>query len=1064
MRISAVCALRFACWLGLVAAASGCVAVEDVPLPDMGRQTVMPACIDRDGDGYGEGERCAGPDCDDDDPRVLPGAPELCDGRDNDCDGISDEGTADAPCTLVRGICASARAQCVDGAYDTCDGPDGPDLARYGSDFERDETRCDGLDNDCDGRWDEGCDCEEDAREACGGGNGECRAGMRACQAGTWGPCVGQIAPTNEVCDGLDNDCDERLDEEVTFPICPLNLGVCAGARPACGGDSGFLDCDSGTYGATYAAEETAEHCDGLDNDCDGSTDEACGCLPEDRQACGSAVGTCRQGTQTCDEGVFGACRGAREPAVEVCNGQDDDCDGTTDEALSPPACAQNLGVCAGAVARCAGGGFQPCGFEVYVAHDAHYVATETAAHCDGFDNDCNGRVDEACDCIDGEIQACGENRGVCTEGLQTCLGGRFGACTGVMASAETCDNQDNDCDGRVDEEVSGPQCPLQAGLCANARQLCVNGALATCDAAAYGAAWQANETFCDTRDNDCDGRTDEGCDCVDNAMQRCGTEVGLCSQGQQTCIGGRFGECTGGVSARAETCDGRDEDCDGRSDEAVVLPPCPLQVGVCAGAVRACLGAGGFGADCGVAQYGPRYVATESAAWCDGDDNDCDGRVDEACACQPGGVQPVCGTDTGECRSGRLACDNGDFGDCEGSIAPVTEACNGLDDDCDARTDENLTPPSCPLQLGVCAAAVKVCGGVAGFADCTPGRGYPGSYGVEDGSAPTCDGLDNDCDGQIDEGCPPPPVVINEIFFDSVGADGPHVFIELFGPVGTRLDGWRLEAVNGADNQVYANLALSGRIPDGGWYLITTPTAIGVLGEIADLKLATADLQNGPDSLRLVQVNRVVDAVAYGAFAANQFPAGEGAPIASGATGTSVSRRTDGLDTGDNAADFEVRAVPTPRGSALPQLHLSLRWDLDDSDFDLHLQRTGGFFGTADDCYWGNRQPAWGPDGERGDPRLSQDNSTGFGPEFIGYVSPPAGRYLAQVDYYSAVESGPATATLKVFVGNVLRGTYVQRVEASAPFWAAVQIDVAADGTTTLGELQLLDAEPFDN
>ena len=41
---------------------------------------------------------------------------------------------------------------------------------------------------------------------------------------------------------------------------------------------------------------------------------------------------------------------------------------------------------------------------------------------------------------------------------------------------------------------------------------------------------------------------------------------------------------------------------------------------------------------------------------------------------------------------------------------------------------------------------------------------------------------------------------------------------------------------------------------------------------------------------------------------------------------------------------------------------------------------------------------------------------------------------------------------------------TYVQRVEAGAPFWAAVQIDVAADGAITLGELQLLDAAPFDN
>ena len=1062
MRILAPLAVRIFCLAGL-AAATGCVGVEDVDLPDMGRQTVMPGCTDGDGDGYGEGDRCLGPDCDDGDPRVQPGAQELCDGRDNDCDGTADENTADAPCTLIRGVCVAARATCEGGAYASCDGPDGPDPARYGPEFEREETRCDSLDNDCDGRTDEGCGCTEGAREACGGGGGECRAGMRVCQAGMWGPCIGQIAPTDELCDGLDNDCDERVDEEVSEPACPLEGGVCAGARPVCGGEAGFLACDAGTYGPTYVVEETAEHCDGLDNDCDGATDEACTCQPGASQVCGSSVGACRQGTQSCEDGAFGDCRGDRKPNPEVCNDLDDDCDGSTDEALVPPACALNAGVCVGAVARCANGGFQPCVFDDYRAHDAHYVATETAEHCDARDNDCDGRVDEACACVDGDRQTCGQNRGVCTEGQQTCLGGRFGACDGTPASAEVCDGLDNDCDGRTDEQVTGQLCPLQAGLCANTRQQCLNGRLAACDAAAYGPAWQANETFCDARDNDCDGRTDEGCDCVDNATQRCGTDVGLCAQGTQTCTGGRFGACLGGVEARAETCDGRDEDCDGRADEAVSPPACPLQVGVCAGAVRACLGAGGFAAGCGVAQYGPRYVATETAAWCDGDDNDCDGRVDEACACQPGGVQPVCGTDVGACRSGRLACNNGNFGDCQGSIAPAAETCNGADDDCDSRTDENVALPLCPLQLGVCAASAKVCAGVSGLADCTAGRGYPASYRVEDGSPASCDGLDNDCDGQVDEGCPPPPVVINEIFFDSVGADAPNVFIELFGPEGTLLDGWRLEAVNGADNQVYANIQLSGRIPSGGWYLVTTPTAAGVLGDISDLKINAADLQNGPDSLRLVQGNRTVDAVAYGTFAPNQFPAGEGAPIASGAPGTSVSRRTDGLDTNDNAADFEVRATPTPRGSALPRLHLSLRWDIGDSDFDLHLLRPG-LFESADDCHWGNRTPAWGPNGERGDPRLSQDNSTGFGPEFIGYVSPLPGRYLAEVDYYTAAESGPATATLKVFVDNVLRGTYVQRVEASAPFWAAVQIDVAANGTVTLGELVLLDAEPFDN
>src|SRR5690606_2321725 len=99
--------------------------------------------------------------------------------------------------------------------------------------------------------------------------------------------------------------------------------------------------------------------------------------------------------------------------AVETCNGVDDDCDGTTDEDLTAPACEHTEGVCAGATARCDGAsGFLACDGADY---GADYEEDEVA--CDGVDNDCDGTTDEGCTCTDGDTQACGSDVGACMEG-----------------------------------------------------------------------------------------------------------------------------------------------------------------------------------------------------------------------------------------------------------------------------------------------------------------------------------------------------------------------------------------------------------------------------------------------------------------------------------------------------------------------------------------------------------------------------------------------------------------------------------------------------------------------
>ena len=1005
-------------------------------------------------------------------------ADEICNGLDDDCDGEVDEALEAPACGLTSGVCAGTVQVCAAGdGWQACNAAIYTENSASYVEVET-EADCDGLDNDCDGLTDESCDCQNGDTQVCGTNVGVCTQGLQRCVAGRWDECDG-VPETGEICDGLDNDCDNQIDEGLVGEACRLQDGICTGAVQRCV-EGVWADCGVAEYGAAFDGPEELR-CDRVDNDCDGRVDEDCDCIDGEEQACGTDEGECRAGNQSCTRGRWGVCRGAVDPKVELCNGLDDDCDGATDEALEAPPCALTAGVCNGATQSCAGEtGWTPCIADDYLNNNPRFISGETDAQCDGLDNDCDGVSDEECECVEGDTQVCGTNAGVCTQGLQRCVGGHWEECDGVPATGERCNSLDDDCDGLVDEGLVPAPCPLERGVCTGAAQRCVDGVWAECGSIEYGATFDPNgEVRCDTLDNDCDGEVDEDCDCIDDEVQPCGSDIGACSTGRQTCVRGAWSACEGSIDPVDEICDGVDNDCDEEIDESLVGPLCPLEQGVCTGATESCLGENGYGGICGQAEYGDRFTAIETDAYCDGFDNDCDGQIDDECECLPADEQ-ICGTDIGQCRTGRQMCVGGSFGDCVDAIGPVPETCDGLDNDCDGIADEELLAPPCTMQLGVCEGSTQICGFDNGWLAC--GESEYGLDWVPDEGPDACDGRDNDCDGLVDEGCPSPGIVISEIFFNPAGdVDGRNAFIELFGPEGARLNNMRLEAINGSNDDVYRTIDLDGlRIPFDGYLLIvelgTQPErgATETLRDIADLVVRGADLQNGPDSVRLVRnADEVIDAVGYLNSNDEGFPNpayyyGEGAPVAGIGVGQTIARDALGTDTDDNDTDFTASDTPTPGGQhPLPRVHVSLRWNTDDTDYDLHLLRPNATWGDAagGDVYYGNRAPDWGAAGDTNDdPRLDRDDLNGFGPEFIDYWQPAPGAYLVAAQYFSGDDDLESLATVAIYVDDSERMRITRQIMLDTPYWAVADIVVGPDGTIEITEHDAVAAEAIDN
>ncbi|MFH1767396.1 MAG: putative metal-binding motif-containing protein [Patescibacteria group bacterium] len=686
-----------------------------------------PETRDRDNDGY-----TADVDCNDHAAAIHPGHAENCDGLDNDCNGEVDDGLANCEAEVVT--------DCPEGLLFADHDGDG-----YG-DPEEEYCSVDPPPNNVDTVRNRG-DCDDEDAS------------------------INPLA--EEVCDEVDNDCDgftdsddEDIVDEVTWYPDRDSDGYGKDESPAfepkvsCDQPVGYVesktDCDNLDYRVNPAADEV---CNDVDDDCDGTvdvdaTDAETWYADDDDDgygdhltvtvACKAPLGYIAVNTD-CNDSDGSIHPGAAEP----CNGVDDDCDGSIDENSS-----SNLSTWYFDGDQDGYGGSLTV---TACAQPAHYVVTSTdcndgrndihpgaSEYCDGADNDCDGSTDEnAVDATtfysDDDQDSFGDaasTHKACSQPTGYVLDKTD--CNDAAASVhpgadEICDHVDNDCDSKIDDadpDVENQQTrwldsdgdgfgdPLKLVLVCfpTSSQVANNDDCNDAKAAVNPDA----EEVCNGYDEDCNGSVD-GADASDATTwyrDADGDSYGKSSSYVDACQ-----KPTGYVAdstdcndldddihpGASEVCDSLDNDCDGVKDEDPVDAPVWYAdndadgYGNLSNKVWECQKPAGYvesSTDCDDTNHASHPGAAEI---CDNEDNDCDGSVDEGLkrylyrdADVDGYGNVNVKTFTCAWPAGYVT-DSTDCNDQKPLVHPgAYERCNGIDDDCDGIVDEN---PQCDPQ-----------------------------------------------------------------------------------------------------------------------------------------------------------------------------------------------------------------------------------------------------------------------------------------------------------------------------------------------------------------------------
>jgi hypothetical protein len=644
---------------------------------DSGGEPGLQDCLyylDADGDGYGDpdntladwceivpsGYSSNDQDCDDADGASYPGAAEVCDDADNNCDGDVDEGVGEVWYVDGDGdgygdaevLSCDDPGEGYSADAGDCDDSDPETFPGAPVSCEPGDRNCDGVADDVDGDGDGFAGCEEcDDTSAL------------------------SYPEADELCDGADNDCDDATDESPVdgdpvyydgdgdgYGDPAVSVDACAGYEPegyVQGAEGGVpYDCDDARANVNPDEDEL---CDGIDNNCDGDTDE---------------------------DGAVDA------PLWYV----DDDDDGYGTETTTAASCSQ------------------PEGFAQY---DGDCDDGDPAYNPGAVEDDCSDPNDYNCDGTTGYTDGDRDGFAACEE----CDDANSSIYPGAD---EVCDDLDNDCDGTVDVGVVDAD------------------------------TWYA--------DGDTDGFGD-----VDVTVQACDAPSGYVADGTDCDDGDSLVNPDG-----VEVCDGVDNDCDGAVDPDDALDAGTWYVdddgdgyGVVGDATDACAQPDGYADNFEDCDDDAASVNPEADELCDGIDNNCDGRTDDTAAVDQT-TWYVDGDDDGYGGSStREACDqpegyvdNSD--DCLDSSADVypgaDEYCDGADSDCDNVADEGAVDGTTYYldddgdSFGDPDAPASLCLSTAGYsansADCDDS-----DAAINPTASEACDGIDNDCSGDVDEG-----------------------------------------------------------------------------------------------------------------------------------------------------------------------------------------------------------------------------------------------------------------------------------------------------------------------